>query len=164
MTNRTATPITNSRNDATDNANFEGSVIRTRRASMLSTATDASGTVQRYVRVPSNAVILQVFYSTAAATAGAVNIGVYQPAEFGGAALSASLFASAQVITAALNRSDVTFQSGTYTPALRTQPLWQALGLAADPGRNFDLATTVSTTYVGASTTVPQILEVTYII
>ena len=164
MTNKTSPQITNNRNDATDNGNVEGGVVRARRGAIQTTATDAAGTIQRFLRVPSNAVVSQVLFTAPLATAGAVNIGVYQPAEFGGAAINATLFASAQVITSALNRSDVTFQSGTYAPANRMQPLWQALGLAADPGREFDIATTISTTYVGASTTVPQLMEVTFTI
>lgn len=164
MTNKTSSQITNSRNDATDNGNVEGGVVRVRRGSIISGATDASGTIQRFLRVPSNAVVSQVLFSTAAATGGAVDIGVYQPAEAGGAVIDADFFASALAITAALNRSDQTFESGVYAPALRMQPLWQALGLAADPGREFDIATTITTTYNGASTTVPQLMEVTFTI
>jgi hypothetical protein len=40
--------------------------------------------------------------------------------------------------TAAVTPSEfVNAQSGTYTLSKRTQPLWQAAGLASDPGRLF---------------------------
>ena len=165
MPNRTSTQITATRNDTTDNGNSEGGMLRLRRGQIQTAAAETAGDIHRFLRVPSNAVIADVLFTTPAATSGNANIGVYQPVENGGAAISASFFAAALSVGAALNRStQVAGAGGAYTQGLRAQPLWQALGLAADPGREFDIALTVSTNYVGASTTVPQTLEVAYTI
>lgn len=127
-------------------------------------ATQASGDIIRMVRVPSNARIGQVLLSTAdATTAGAINIGVYQTADNGGAVVDADLFASALALTGGpFTNSDQTFESGEYTYAESALPLWKALGLSADPSREYDIAATVTTTGDGMGTTIA--LEVRYVI
>jgi hypothetical protein len=82
-------------------------------------ATIAANDTVRLVRVPSNARISQVLLSTGdATTAGAVNIGVWQTNDNGGAVVDADLFASALALTGGpFNNSDQTFESGEYTYA-----------------------------------------------
>jgi hypothetical protein len=48
--------------------------------------------------------------------------------------------------------TDIINESGTYTLDKRIQPLWQALGLTADPGGNIDIVATVVTTAVTTGT------------
>lgn len=125
-------------------------------------ADDSANSIHRFVRVPSNARISQVLFSSAiATTAGAFNLGVYQTSENGGAVVDADLFASAQSLSAAaLQNADLTYESGEYTHAESVKPLWEVLGLSSDPSRDYDLAATISTTYNGAATA--QLLKVRY--
>lgn len=126
--------------------------------------TQASGDIIRFVRVPSNARVDAVLLSTAdATTAGALDIGVYQTADNGGAVVDADLFASALALTGGpfLN-SDQTFESTQYTYAESCLPLWQVLGLTADSNREYDIAATMTTTGDAMGTTIA--LEVRYVI
>lgn len=126
-------------------------------------ADDSANSIHRFVRVPSNARISQILFTSAIATvAGAINLGVYQTAENGGAVVDADLFASAQSLSAAaLVNADVTYESGEFTAAESIMPLWQVLGLTSDPSREYDIAATISTTYNGAATA--QLLKVRFV-
>jgi hypothetical protein len=127
-------------------------------------ATQASGDTIRMVRVPSNARIDAVLLTTGdATTAGAIDIGVYQTVDNGGAVVDADLFASALALTGGpFTRSDQTWESTQYTYAESCLPLWQVLGLTADPAREYDIVATVTTTGDGMGTT--MVLEVQYVI
>lgn len=127
-------------------------------------ATIPSGDIVRMVRVPSNARIDRVLLSTAdATTAGAIDIGIYQTADNGGAVVDADLFASALALTGGpFANSDQTFESGEYTYAESALPLWQVLGLTVDSKREYDVALTVTTTGDGMGTTIA--LQVDYVI
>jgi hypothetical protein len=101
-----------------------------------------------------------VFLESEAQAAGAFNVGVYYATDGEGgrptsllvaAAISAALFASAVDCSGAV-ATDITNESGTYTLDKRTQPLWQAAGLASDPGGYFDIVATVNTTAVTTGT------------
>ena len=107
-------------------------------------ALDASiGSIYRLVRVPSNACAMSVVLSNAAfTTTGAADIGIYK--SNAGAVVSVAFFASAQLLTAALQNTEVTHESGTYTLANREKPLWEALGLTADPQIDYDIALTLT--------------------
>lgn len=125
-------------------------------------ADDSATSILRFCRVPSNARVSSVQMTTGAATAGAIDIGVYQTADNGGTVVDADLFASAQALTAALSNADVTYESGEYTAAESVKPLWEVLGLSADPKREYDVAATITTTFSAAS--VGQVLKVRYVI
>ena len=86
----------------------------------VANAADDSGTsIHRFCRVPSNARISQILFSTGdATTAGALDIGIYQTAENGGAVVDADLFASAVDLTGGpFYNVDETYESGQYTMA-----------------------------------------------
>jgi hypothetical protein len=119
-------------------------------------ATQADTDTIHFVRVPSNAIISQVLISAAdATTAGAINIGVYQTQENGGAVVDADLFASALDLTGGpFNNADQTFESGEYTYAESEQPLWEVLGLSQDPNIEYDIVGDVSTTFNGGPTSI----------
>ena len=125
-------------------------------------ATQAANDTIRMVRVPSNARIDAVLLTTGdATTAGAVNIGVWQTVENGGAVVDADLFASALALTGGpFVNSDQTWESGEYTYAESCLPLWEVLGLSADSNREYDIAATVTTTGDGMGTVL--VLEVHY--
>lgn len=127
-------------------------------------ADDSANSIHRFVRVPSNARISQLLFSTGdATTAGAINIGVYQTADNGSAVVAAGLFVSALDLTGGpFNNLDATYESGEYTLAESVKPLWEVLGLSADPCREYDIAATISTTFNAAA--VGQLLKVRYVI
>lgn len=130
---------------------------------VVATAADDSGTsVGRYCRVPSNATNISVQLSCAdATTAGAINVGLFQTAENGGAVVDADLFASAFALTnGPYDHQSLTFESGEYTLAESLLPLWQVLGLPSDPCIEYDIAQEISTTFNGGPTAMK--LTVTY--
>jgi hypothetical protein len=129
-------------------------------------ADDSQNAIHRFVRVPSNARISQVLLGAAdATTAGAYNFGVYQTAENGGAVVDADLFGSAVDLANAADAvegyMDITYESKEYTFAESIKPLWEVLGLSADPQRDYDIAGTISTTFNGGPTAV--LLRVRYV-
>lgn len=154
--NAVATPsvLTNSNQSA-------GRMMNAKSVATVS-ATQASGDTIRLVRVPSNARIDDVLLTTAdATTAGNINIGIWQTAENGGAVVDADLFASALALTGGpFTRSSQLYESGEFTYAESCLPLWQVLGLSADPNREYDVVAQVSTTFDAAGTT--MVLEVLY--
>lgn len=145
----------------TDSTKSVGRVMNAKSVATVS-ATIPSGDIVRFVRVPSNARIDAVLLTTGdATTAGAIDIGIYQTADNGGAVVDADFFASAFALTnGPYLRSDQTWESGVYTYANSALPLWAALGLSVDPGIEYDVAATVTTTGNGMSTT--MVLEVLY--
>lgn len=156
ITNATATPKV-----ATNAAVSAGRLMEACSVATVS-ATQASGDIIRFVRVPSNARISEVLLTTAdATTAGNIDIGVYQTDDNGAAVVDADLFASALALTGGpFVNSDQTFESGEYTYAESAKPLWEVLGLSADPGREYDICATVTTTFDAAGTV--QVLKVRY--
>jgi hypothetical protein len=158
-----STNITNS--DASPvvaNTAGEGGPAPLKYADGYATAVAASSVDATYqlVRVPSNCKVKEIFLESEAQGAGAFDIGVYyatdgmggQPtALLAAAAISRALFASA-VSCAAIVATDVTNESTTYSLDKRTMPLWQAAGLTSDPGGNFDIVATVTTTAVTTGT------------
>lgn len=126
----------------------------------VSTSED-TGNILRFVRIRSNAAVRAVFlWCDAVASAGAVNVGLYQTLENGGAVVDADFFASAQVVTTALVRSNIAHESGVYGVEDLDKPVWEALGLSADPGISYDVAATVTTDMGGAGTLCLEVLYV----
>jgi len=126
----------------------------------VSTAEDAADEL-RFVRVRSNAVIKQVLLSCdAVAVGGAMDVGVYQTDDNGGAVVDADHFASATVVTSVLVDSNIAHESGVYGIEDKNKPLWEALGLSADPQVWYDIVGTITTDMGGAGTI---IIEVTYV-
>lgn len=126
----------------------------------VSTAEDTAD-VLTFCYIPSNAVVRQVLLSCdAVSSTGAMDIGLYQTADNGGAVVDADYFASAQVVTTALNNSDVTHESGIYGIEDKDKPLWEALGLSADPQISYVIAGTITTDMGGAGTLTVEALYV----
>lgn len=118
-------------------------------------AADASDSTYRFFSVPSNARVSQLLLSCDdLGTAGAVDIGLYDTTENGSAVVDADLFASAQVLTSALNNSDVTHESAQYNVDESEKPLWAVLGLSADPNKDYDVVATVTAAPESAGTIV----------
>lgn len=147
ISNRTATPRV--KNEPWNNA-----VMKSTGVGLLevSTAEDAAD-ILRFCAVKSNATVREVnLYCDAISTAGAMDVGVYRTTDDGGAVVDADFFASAQVVTSALARSNVAHESGVYGIEDLDKPLWEALGLTEDPGVWYDIAGTITTDMGGAGT------------
>ena len=133
---------------------------------LITPATDDSATsIGRLVRVPSNSRVSQILVTAADfTTAGVADIGVYRVAEDGGAVVDADFFASAFDFAAGtgagVDLATLINESTTNTPAKQEQPLWQALGLTADPGVDYDIAYTITTAFNGGQ---PILMKVRYV-
>lgn len=121
---------------------------------------DSIASVLRIVRLPSNARIVDVRLFNTAITAGAADVGLYQVASNGGAVVDADFFSAAQSIATASAGTSVGF-GNILAPANRNKRLWEALGLAVDPGRDYDVALTLTAATTAAGTAG---LDVTYVI
>ena len=127
------------------------------------TSGDSVGSTYRIAQVPSRALVAAIRVSAPdIGPTTAADIGVYRTTLDGGAVVSAASFASAIVLNAgAINKSDVTFESGTYTLANGAKPLWEALGLTADPGVDYDIALTLTG---AADATGTALVEIEYVL
>lgn len=147
------------------NTSGEGGPGYLRHASSFITITAAASITSTYrmIRLPSNAKLKQVLFESEAQGAGTLDISVYYsdapndgtaPANSGlvvpttGAAFIASIISVASAVAQSLQ----TNESGNYTLAKRNQPLWQALGLTADPGGYLDLVLVVTGTAITTGT------------
>lgn len=154
ITNRDATPA------VINDPRIETGILRSSTGYVTAGTTDTGNTVystgSTYViaSLPSTAVVRNVLLSTAALTSGVVSIGVGRNTKDSSgnayptaiSATATALFASAQSVASALSKSNVTNQSGNYTLDKQEMPLWQAAGMAADPGTTLDIVILVTTT------------------
>lgn len=141
ITNRDATPR------VANNSRLSGASLLSAVGFVTSLAGDDTNSRYRLVQLQSSSIVRAVYLSSVAQGAGAVNIGVYRTTADGGAVVSASLFAAALSVAAAVSRTDATNQSTNYTAQKREQPLWQAAGLTTDPGGLLDILVAPSTTF-----------------
>lgn len=114
--------------------------------------------------VPTNICVRALLLSTdGGAAAGAGDFGLYTLNAAGDTAteVDKDLFASAQAITSALTRSDITGESTTVTIDERFKPLWEVAGASADPGGVYWVCMTV-TTNVDATNVIGVEIEGTF--
>ena len=128
---------------------------------------DSIASTYRLARVPSNARVSRVLVSCDAITSAAADVGVYDvSAVNSGAAIDVDFFASAQPISSALVHTDITHEADAadagagYGLADVEKPLWQALGLTADPGKYYDIVATLT---AAAAATGTLSLKVQYV-
>lgn len=141
--------------------NLQAGILKECVGTLEAVSGDSIGSTFRLARVPSNARISRVLLSCDAITTCAADVGVYDIAAVNsGAAVDADFFASAQSLASALVNQDVTHESGVFGIEDVEQPLWQALGLTADPGKLYDIVATL-TAAAGSAGTVS--LKVAYV-
>jgi hypothetical protein len=139
ITNADATPR------VPNNARVFGGVLREAVGTIHFAASSSIGSIARLCRIPSNARVSQVIVSCDAFdTTGAGDIGIYKATAQGGAVVDADHFASAVVFTSILLGSDVTHESTVNGIEDAEKPLWEALGLSADPQVDYDVAITLT--------------------
>lgn len=123
---------------------------------LLAMTTGAASDIKRFVRIPSRALVLSVAFvnddldSNGTPTL-ATDVGLYRTTADGGAVVDADFFASAVTTLQAATTvfTDVTYESVVVPIANRAKPLWEQLGLTADPGVQYDVAFTYT---AGAAT------------
>ena len=152
--NLKSTPVTNA--DASpivfNNALVEKGRVYSSVATIEAAGGDA-GSTYRMIRLPSSARVTRLeFASDDLGTGLTVNIGLYDVAA--DAVEDADFFASAvDVATAAVARTDVTYESGVVAIENAGKALWEQLGLSADPYTDFDIyVTSVSAAATGTMT------------
>lgn len=149
-------PVTN--RDATPRVAVQGNLVGGRVCESVgtieTTGTDSAGS--KYILcagIPSSSRVTEVLLSCDGNnTNGAMDIGIYKSTGDGGAVVDADFFASAQAIGTILTNSNVAHESGVYNIDDLEKPLWEALGLTADPGLLYDVVATITTADDSADT------------
>lgn len=139
-----------------NNPRIDGGFERTKVATAAVTNLDSIASTYRLFRVPSNAVMTDLRVYCPAITTAATDIGLYRTEKDGGAVVDADLFTSAQLLTSALNGTDVLHESAVFSLANSGKELWDALGLTSDPSVFYDVTMTL-TAAAGATGTVKVI-------
>lgn len=140
------------------NANIARGSMKQSIGTLEAVSGDSIGSTYRLARVASNATAIRILLSCDAITTCAGDVGVYQTAGNGGAVVDADFFASAQSLATALVNSDVSHEADAadggagYGLADVEKPLWQALGLTADPYREYDVVVTLTAAAGSAGT------------
>lgn len=125
-------------------------------------ASSSADATYQLVRVRSNVKVKELHFESEAQTAGKFDIGVYYASDgskdgvptalLAADAIDQDFFATVIDCASAVARTDILNESGTNTLDKRDMPLWEALGLTADPNCNFDIVATVKTTAVTTGT------------
>ncbi|CAI8724765.1 hypothetical protein [Pseudomonas sp. IT-P4] len=138
---------------------IDGGRLRERVGFVEATATDSIASIYRLMRIKSGDRVSRLLLSCDAITTAVGDIGIYDISSVNaGAVVDVDFFASAQALTAALVNVDVTHEADPadagagFGLADVEKPLWQALGLAADPGKQYDIAITLTAAATGAGT------------
>lgn len=133
ITNRDATPAAFSTGQASNVRRVFGK---------CEAAGGDAGSTYRFCSIPSNARAVRVWFaSDDLSGAGAtMDVGLYQTTANGGAVVDADFFASAlDVATSAVALTEITFERGATLIDELEKPIWERLGLSADPGRDYDI-------------------------
>lgn len=118
----------------------QGSNVR-RVVGVVEAAGGDAGSTYRFCSIPSNARYVRAWFSCDDLGTGlTMDVGLRQTTANGGAVVDADFFASAiDVATAAVALTEITFERGATLISEFEQPLWQRLGLSADPQRDYDV-------------------------
>ncbi len=148
VANTKSTHITNA--DATppvlSNAILASGLLREATGTVETLVADDAGSIYRLCRIPSNARVSSVLLASDAITgASASDVGLYQTAANGGAVVDADFFATdVDISTAATVFTEVMLEATATDIAKCEMPLWQLIGLSADPGIFYDFAVTAN--------------------
>lgn len=148
ITNRDASPR------VIDDANITKGVLVETVGTLETVAADASASKYYFCSIPSNARVSYVkLFCDSSGTAGAMDIGLWKSTQYGGAVADQDFFASAQSIaTESKVGIDVTHESAAFGLEDVEKPVWEALGLSADPMITYDIVGYVTTAIVDAGT------------
>lgn len=124
-------------------------------------ASDAAGSTYQLVRVPSNAKMTSLIFSSEAQTAGKVQLGLYYSTSTvdgtqsskQGTVIDVKFFSDDIDCASAVLPGEKLFNTGgTNTLDKWGKRLWDAAGLTSDPGGYFDIVATVHTTAITTGT------------
>lgn len=151
LTNMNATPPTRA---TAGRAGGAGPLLWQDATVAVADAKDAAS-IYRVIRLPSQAVVKQVWAQMdSATTTFTVDIGVYYADVNGvaGAVIDADLFGSAIALASIVVPTQYTRESGQLSMAEMDKPLWDAAGVTADPGGYIDVCFTTTATTSTAGT------------
>lgn len=152
ITNLDATPFT--QNTAGDSAG--PAVAQIESAYVTVSAAASSGSTYRMVRLPTKARVKHVFFESEAQAAGTMDLSAYYsdstidgtPPALQGLVVpttGSQFWASLIAVTAAVASIDEINESGNNPVPNRGKQLWDALGLASDPGGYIDVVGVIGT-------------------
>lgn len=149
ITNRDATPRT------PNNSRVQGGEVRHARAVNAIANGDSATSKYIYFSLPSNALVTTVrVTSPDIGTTTTGDIGLYDTTANGGAVVDADFFTAAfSLKDGAVKESPVTHDN-VLTAANGEKTLWEALGLSADPQKDYDVVLTL----VGAADAAGSVL------
>lgn len=152
VVNVTSTVITNA--DATpvviNKAYLARARVHCNRGVATPTNGDSINSTYRFSRIKSNDLVKALILDNATLGAACtMDFGLYETAANGGGVANAvagnqSLFASAIDMNTAQRALDITRESGTITPANMEKRVWELLGLAKDPQKDYDVVGTLT--------------------
>lgn len=156
ITNRDATPRT------TINGRVQGANVRHARGRATVTSGNDIASKYLFCSLPSNAIPISCRISCPdLGTTTLADFGLYKSTADGGAVVDVDFFGSAVSLKdGALAKSDITNEnSAVATPANGEKPVWELLGLSADPGLFYDVVATLT---AAADGTGDVLVEVDY--
>lgn len=139
ITNRDAQPVVIS------NRALQGGEVKHARAVVSIANGDSVGSKYLCFQIPSNAVPISVRESFPdVGTTTAADVGLYQTTALGSAVVDADFFKAATVLNAgAISKSEIV-NGNVITLANSEKRVWELLGLASDPGINYDVVMTLT--------------------
>jgi len=148
ITNRDATP------KVLNNSIIHNGTLKESVATVETANGDDIASKFYFVTLPSNARVSQILlYSDDIGTTTISDFGIYKSTADGGAVVDADFFASAVSLKdGALNGTDITHESGVFGVEDAEKPLWEALGLSADPKIMYDVVGTLTAAADAAGT------------
>jgi hypothetical protein len=148
ITNRDATP------KVLSNPTIHNGMLRECVGTVESVSGDSIASKYFFCTLPSNARVSQVLlYCDDVGSTTIADFGLYKSTADGGAVADADFFGSAVSLKdGALNGTDITHESGVFDIDDVEKPLWQALGLTADPKINYDVVATLTAASDAAGT------------
>lgn len=140
ITNRDAVPR------VMNNPGADGAHLRGKIGVATITSGNSTGSKYRMFTVPSRAVMHELrIYAPDIGTTTVADVGLYKTTADGGAVVDADFFASAVSLKdGAINGSDILHEAAVFTIANAAKPLWEALGLTADPCIDYDVVLTLT--------------------
>lgn len=134
--------------------------VRRKAATVEAANGDSIGSTFRFFRVRSSDVVSALKLYCDAITSGAADVGLYDTLENGAAVVDADFFASAQSIASAIKTgTEIQHESDVFNIDDVNKRVWEALGLTADPGKEYDVVATL-TAAAAAAGTITLVMEI----
>ncbi len=149
ITNRDATP------KVLTNSNISRAALQEAVGTLESISGNDIDSVYRFCQIPSNARVSQVLlYCDDLGSTTIADFGLHDTTENGAAVVDRDFFASAVSLKdGALNGVDITHESGVAFEIAKCEMMvWQALGLAADPNKMYDVTAMLTAANNGTGT------------